>query len=92
MEALMRIDRYTKTLLTLIALLLLVLAVKPILQPTPASAQSPASGVQFVAGPGTLMTIDTKTGDIWVYVTGDYQDTRLLHWGKFAGIGKPLSK
>jgi hypothetical protein len=43
----MRIDLYTKTILTFIAVLLAVIALEPIVQPTPALAQANMSGVQF---------------------------------------------
>ena len=49
LEKLMRIDLYTKTILTLIALLLAVVALGPLVQPQPVAAQSPFAGTQFSA-------------------------------------------
>ena len=43
----MRIDLYTKTILTLIALLLAVFTLRPILQPQAAMAQGADAGIQF---------------------------------------------
>ena len=65
----MRIDLYTKTILTLIVLLLAMIALKPIFQPQPAIAQGSLDGVQFCAIEGGLYAADMRTGDIWVYVT-----------------------
>jgi len=46
----MRIDVYTKTILTLIALLLGAVAFRPIVQPTPALAQANLSAFQITGG------------------------------------------
>jgi len=43
----MRFDFYTKTILTIVALLLAVNVLKPILQPQAAMADGPYSNVQF---------------------------------------------
>ena len=43
----MRIDLYTKTILTIIALLLAVFTLKPIFQPQAAMAQGGYAGIQF---------------------------------------------
>ena len=43
----MRIDLYTKIILTLVAVLLAVMVLKPILQPQAAMADGPYGGVQF---------------------------------------------
>jgi hypothetical protein len=64
----MRIDLYTKTILTLIALLLAVFTLKPILQPQPAMAQGNYSGIQFSYGTGgNHAFFNTNTGDVWEY-------------------------
>jgi len=63
----MRIDLYTKTILTVIALLLAVIALKPIVQPQPAMAQGNFSGVQFSYSGGAHLFFDSRTGDIWDY-------------------------
>src|ERR1035441_9094287 len=67
LETLMRFDLYTKTILTLIALLLAAIAFKPIVQPQPVAAQGAFTGAQFSASATNLWAVDTKTGDVWVY-------------------------
>jgi hypothetical protein len=83
----MRIDLYTKTILTVIALLLAVIALEPIIQPMPAIAQGSFSGVQFSGSMTNLWAIDTKTGDVWVY---DLQSKQVETHAKLAQLGKPL--
>ena len=63
----MRIDLYTKTILTLIALLLLVFTLKPILQPQVAMAQGNFAGVQFSYSAGNHAFFDSRSGDVWEY-------------------------
>jgi hypothetical protein len=62
----MRNDLFTKTILTLIALLLAIIAVKPIIQPAPAQAKANLANVQFTGGT-TLFVID-NTGRVWDYL------------------------
>ena len=66
----MRIDLYTKTILTLIALLLAVSVLTPILQPQSAMADGPYSGVQFSYSGGNHAFFDTRSGDVWEYGDG----------------------
>jgi hypothetical protein len=63
----MRIDLYTKTILTLIALLLAVIVLKPIFQPQPAMAEGKYVGVQFSYSGGNHAFFDTRSGDVWEY-------------------------
>jgi len=64
----MRIDLYTKIVLTLVALLLAVSVLKPILQPQAALADGPYGGVQFsYSSNGNHAFFDTRTGDVWEY-------------------------
>lgn len=63
----MRIDRYTKTILTIIALLLAVMVLKPILQPQAAAADGRYSGVQFSYSGGNHAFFDARSGDVWEY-------------------------
>jgi hypothetical protein len=65
----MRIDLYTKTILTLIALLLAVIALKPIVQPQPTIAQGNLSSIQFSGARIGFWAFDTRTGDVWIYNT-----------------------
>ena len=82
----MRIDLYTKTILTVIALLLAVNALKPILQPQPAMAQGNLNGVQFATDQGKRVFFDSRTGDIWIY-GGD----QFMEHLKVAKLGSPLT-
>jgi len=88
LEALMRIDLYTKTLLTVIALALLMIACKSVLEPNPVSAEGPLSGVQVSLMPmGVgIFVFDTKTGEIWVYG----ENNQAQYHGKITKLGAPL--
>jgi hypothetical protein len=84
----MRIDLYTKTILTVIAAALLTIACSSIIQPTSVAAQGSLAGVQFVAsGPG-FFAFDTRSGEIWQYPypNQDYAPARL---GKITQLGQP---
>ncbi len=63
----MRIDLYTKTILTVIALLLAMSVLKPILQPPAALADGPYSNIQFSYSGGSHAFFDTRSGDVWEY-------------------------
>jgi hypothetical protein len=62
-----RIDLYTKTILTIIALLLAVSVLKPILQPQVVMADGPYSSVQFSYSGGNHAFFDSHSGDVWEY-------------------------
>ena len=83
----MRIDRYTKTILTIIALLLAVVVLQSLLRPTAVSAQPALGGVQFTYRPEGFLAIDTKGGDVWLY---DIQTKRTERLGKITQLGKPI--
>jgi hypothetical protein len=63
----MRIDLYTKTILTLVALLLAVSVLKPIVQPQAAMADGPYGSFQFSYSGGNHAFFDTRSGDVWEY-------------------------
>jgi hypothetical protein len=63
----MRIDLYTKSILTIIALLLLVIVMKPILQPQSALADGGFASIQFSYSGGNHAFFDTRSGDVWEY-------------------------
>lgn len=78
----MPLDRFTKTILVLIAILLASLVVLPITQPAPVRAQASEAypffiepGVTTIRKPdGTAqmygkMVVDMRTGDIWGFPT-----------------------
>jgi hypothetical protein len=63
----MRVDLYTKTILTIIALLLAVVVLKPIFQPQPAMAEGKYAAIQFSYSGGDHAFFDTRSGDVWEY-------------------------
>ena len=78
----MRLDKFTKAMLIVIALLLGFLAVRPLIQPSPVRAQA-EEGYPFYVEPGYTMirkpdgtsqvygkvVIDMRNGDIWGFPT-----------------------
>lgn len=87
----MRIDRYTKLVLTAIALLLGVIAFRPLVNPAPAHAQMRGSELYIEGGVETLrspdgsrqqmgkVVIDLRTGKIWGFPTGGRQNYPLAN-------------
>ena len=79
----MRIDLYTKSVLTVIAVLLAVIAFKQYVSPDAvAHAQGSFAGLQFTAGDGgSINFFDSRTGEIWKYFnhipTAKYRLTKL---------------
>jgi hypothetical protein len=71
--AYMRVDLYTKTILTIIALLLAVFTLKPLFQPQAARADGFGS-VQFSYSGGNHAFFNVNTGDVWEY--GDHGNFR----------------
>jgi len=69
-----RIDLYMKTIVTLIALLLAVIALQPIFQPQTAMAQGTYAGIQFSYSGGNHAFFNANTGDVWEY--GDHGNFR----------------
>jgi hypothetical protein len=64
----MRIDLYTKTILTIIALLLAVVVLKPIFQPQPIMADDrDYARIQFSYSGGNHAFFDSRSGDVWEY-------------------------
>jgi len=66
----MHVSLFTKTILTLIALFLAVIALEPIFQPQPVMAQGAYAGIQFSYSGGNHAFFNTNTGDVWEY--GDH--------------------
>ena len=69
----MKPDFYTKSVLTVIAIMLTVIACKTVINPdATASAQSaPFAGVQYASSNGYPYFFDTRTGEIYSYQTFD---------------------
>jgi hypothetical protein len=63
----MKPDFYTKTVLTVIAIALIVIACERYVSPPIAQAQGPFASVQFSSNAGMFSTFDSRTGDVWVY-------------------------
>jgi hypothetical protein len=87
MEALMRIDLYTKTMLTLIVLLLATIACNSMVRPAGVAAEGPLAGVQVSLIPMVgMFAFDGKTGEIWIY--GDNNQAK--YGGRITKLGEPL--
>ena len=80
----MRIDFYTKTILTLIVLLLTVIVVKPILQPQATMAEGKYAAIQFSYSGGNHAFFDTRSGDVWEYGDDGHfrQHSKITEFGK----------
>ena len=69
----MRIDLYTKTILTLIVLLLAVVALKPIIQPASVMAQGGiTAGLVFIGNSSGFVLLDSRSGETWNYMIGGH--------------------
>jgi len=86
----MRPDIYTKTVLTVIAAMLAVIACRPLISPeTTVSAQGPFAGVLFSGVGGSYSFFDTRTGDLWTY---SYEMPKARTYvGKVTKLGQPLA-
>jgi hypothetical protein len=71
----MRIDWYTKGVLTVIAVLLGVIALRPYVSPdVVAHAQGSFAGVQYARTPQSDSFFDPRTGDVWHYLENNKPD------------------
>jgi hypothetical protein len=78
----MRIDSYTRVVLTAIALFLAMIALRPLVYPAPASAEASSYGLYIEPGVYTLrapngqrqqlgkVVVDLRTGSVWGFPTG----------------------
>jgi hypothetical protein len=82
----MRIDWYTKAVLTVIAIMLTVIACKPLISPETTTQSTPFAGVQANGG----SFFDPRTGEIWSYsqLADDYG--RLIEKQRLTKLGQPL--
>jgi hypothetical protein len=84
----MRIDLYTKTILTLIAALLAVVALRPLFQPAQTvQAQASLANVQFSGRVAGFWLFDPHTGDAWSYNSSTGQ---VMQHIKIQSLGSPL--
>jgi hypothetical protein len=82
----MRIDLYTKLVLTIIAVCLVMSACKSLVQPLGVAADGPFAGVQFSLTLAGLFAIDTKTGEMWLYG----ENNAPKYEGRLTKLGGPI--
>ena len=84
----MRIDLYTKAILTIIAVLLAVIAGSHLVRPQ--SVAAAASDLQFMGG-SDMIVMDKTTGGVWKYhMYNAAGDTNVIYCGKFVKAGADL--
>lgn len=85
----MKLDLYAKIVLTVIALALVGLLVKPLVVPSTAQAGPGAKfeQIQFATGFGGTAFFDTRTGDIWVH-----SGREITHHVRLVELGRPLQE
>jgi len=82
----MKPDRYTKIVLTFIALALIAIASNRYVNPETTQAQGSFSGVQFSATPRGDEFFDSRTGELWWY----NEDGNLAGKYRLSKLGQPL--
>jgi len=83
----MRIDLYTKAVLTIIAIALAVIASNQFISPGGASAQGTFAGLQFSSAGGYSYFFDSRTGEVWSYSIGDGKMQAMRQLTK---LGQPM--
>jgi hypothetical protein len=83
----MRIDLYTKTILTIIALLLAAIVTKPLFTPSAIVADGKFTAMQFTGSPGGFYVFDPRSGDVW-----SYSSTGQVEHLKIVTLGQPLQR
>ena len=88
----MKPDIYTKAVLTVIAVALSVIAIRPLINPgTTASAQAASfAGLQYSNWDDQAMFFDPRTGEIWQY-HGPNAGGRLQAKMRLSKLGQPLT-
>lgn len=83
-------DKTTKILLLVIALLLGIIAVRPVTQTREAYANpgGPESVVPLGMDGNSVFLLDRSTGDIWMYTS----DNRVFFKGRLTELGQPLAQ
>jgi len=91
-------DLYTKAVLTIVAIALVMIACNQYIHPVTVEAQGSFAGVQFTEGESTYNFFDAKTGDIWQYAwhlnndgIGPDGTWRTTHF-KIAKLGAPIQR
>jgi hypothetical protein len=90
----MKVDLYTKAVLTVIALALVMIACNQYISPkTTASAQGPFAGVQLGSSrPNFVDFFDTRTGELWHYDAGYDKPGQLSRKFRLTKLGQPLTQ
>jgi hypothetical protein len=86
----MKPDIYSKAVLTIIALALVLIACNQYVHPaTTASAQAQFAGVQYVVD---HVFFDTRTGEIWTYFgpNNDAWSNKPMEKARLVKLGQPL--
>jgi hypothetical protein len=87
----MKPDLYTRAVLTVIALALVLIACNQYVRPaTTASAQGPFAAMQFTGDAHSFTLFDQRTGDIWTYFQAGPDMNMILHHAKVSAPGKPV--
>lgn len=85
----MRIDVYTKTILTIIAILLGAIAYHSFVQPgVVIASQSQFDGVHFAVSGTKLWAVDTNTNHVLIY---DMDSLKLEKVASMSRLGDPLT-
>ncbi len=88
----LRIDVYTKIILTVIALALVLLLFKPLFSLTPANAVE-EERFSYILPMGVSTFFDIRTGDIYYYtLPSGEQEVRLSMQYRLEEPGKPLRR
>ncbi len=88
----MKPDRYTKIVLTVIALALVLIACNQYVTPaTTTAAQGPFANVLFTGNAGSFTLFDQRTGDIWTYYQTGPDTNMTLHHARVSAPGRPVA-
>lgn len=82
-------DRYSKVLLSVIALILVAMSCKPVSQARSGDGEGALAGVQFSASLDYLYAIDARTGQIWRY---EVPTGKVAYAGRLTQLGRPLDR
>jgi len=92
----MKPDLYTKIVLSVIAVMLVVIGCKPTINPqTAVKAEGQFAGVQLSATPALLIFFDSRTGEIHEYNQPSPDSSvggKLYSKGRLTKLGEPLAK
>ena len=95
----MRSDKYSKAVLTVIAVMLSLLACKTLINPDTAASAQPALGgtFSFSGASGVIEFFDSGNGDLWRYspayneVAVGHHSSKWQYLGRVTKLGEPLA-